>query len=493
MPSAAQACAKCGKRAADHPSLAGRNVGDDFGEEVATGPALDLDLGAVPSARGASNQPLGRTVGADEWDDDAAPLAGVDLQLDGGPDERLSGRGAAAAPVSQRQMPTSQRQLAPQKEAPLAARRGETPAKSAVDIDVYEVKALADYGAEPKSIVQTVPYAVRVVLRQRELRRAMEGVRKALAEAEGKRDDRLVELGTLLRPIVQNSPEYAQVAAPLVAAEKIVRDREAALADTNATFRERAAAIDAEIAGLDPQQTQARAELEAKTRAFEDQDRLRQKHEARRKRVEIEVRAAQTKLDNPQTPPPERAQAQQVIAQAQQERATRAAEEKIAIDAAQQAEAQVATARRAAEAIEHKIEQLRARRRDLEKEFARQGAVRSEGVEAASKEVRSALLEIGRRAAHGGPEAQGAEVRRKAIVDAEAQVKRLQIDLEKHVRALAAADPTAVRNGLVILGAAIVLLLGAFIAWRALRSNPYLPGDQQPRSQLVRVAPTMES
>ncbi|MGZ3418425.1 MAG: hypothetical protein ACXVEE_11205 [Polyangiales bacterium] len=452
--------------------MTGRDELED--EDLAQGPALDLDLGGSPAKPTGSAANLGRTVGGDEWgEDDDAKGPNMDLALDhvtGGDLDRLSGAGKAAPTVEQ---------------APSASRVSLTKPKTAeqkpaIDIDPYEVKALADYGAEPKNIVESVPYAIRVVMRQRELKRALEGVRKSLAEAESKRDERLIELGTLLEPVVMNNPEYRPVAEPIQRAKKMVQEREAALLDTNAAFREKAAAIDAEIAAIDPQLAAAKREVAARQQAFDEADRLRQKHEARRKRVEIDVRAAQAKLDAPASSQADRAQAQQVIGAANQERETRAAEERLAVAAAQKVEAELATAKRAEDAVDGKVQQLRARRKDLEKEFARQGAVRSEGVEAASKELRGALLEIGRRAAHGGPEAPGADMRRKSVADAESQVKRLQLDLEKHVRAIGAADKTAVRNGLVILGAALVILIGGFIAWRALRTNPYL--EQPPHS-----------
>jgi hypothetical protein len=460
--------------------MTGRDELED--DDLAQGPALDLELGPAPSRSApiGATADLGRNVGGDDWgDDDAAAAPNVDLALDAAPD-RLSGKIARPEPAMEQGPPSGRSVIAKPK----------TEAK-AVEIDPFEVKALADYGAEPKNIVESVPYAIRVVRRQRELKRALEGVRRALAEAESKRDDRLVELGTLLEPVVSNSAEYRTVADPIQRAKKMVQDREAALLETNTAFRDRAAAIDAEIAAIDPQLAQAKREVEARQKSFEEADRLRQKHEARRKRVEIDVRAAQAKLDAPATAQADRAQAQAVIAAANQERETRAAEERLATAAAQKVEGELAVARRAEEAVEGKVQALRARRKDLEKEFARQGAVRSEGVEAASKELRSALREIGLRAAHGGPDAPGADMRRKSVADAEAQVKRLQIDLEKHLRALGSADKNAVRNGLVILGAAVVLLVGAFIAWRALRTNPYL--EQHSRSLPASASAILET
>lgn len=471
-PSSSKVCFKCGKAAADHPSVTGRTVGDDFGDdEIADVPALDLDISTSRATPGTpTNQPLGREVGDGFGDDDEGdhpPHAALDLDL------RAPGS-EAPPPMPKEEEPKKKREI-------VTVQRP----SEAIEIDPYEVKILADYGAEPKSIVETIPYALRVMKRQHELKKALERVRASIKEAEARRDERLVELGTLLRPVIAGNPDFASFGATIQQAEKTVEDREKALAETNAAFRDKAAGLDAEIAGFEPQLNAARTEVAAKAKAHDDAELLRKKHEARRKRVEIDVRAAQAKLAALDTPAPDRAQAQALIAAANQERETRAAEEKIATQAAQRAEGELATARATLDRVETQVEALRTRRRALEQEFSRAGAVRSEGVQAASKELRVVLLEIGRKTWQGGPDAPGADMRRKGVADAMAQVKKLQLDLEKHVRALGVADQNSVRKGLAILGAAVVLVLGLFVAWRALRSNPYLPPDQQPKSMIV--------
>jgi len=465
-------CQKCGKRAADHPSVTGRTVDDGFGDDdVANAPALDLDLGTSRSMPGSTGQPLGREVGDGFGDDEdhAAPGGGLDLDLSG-PTNRY------VEPAPSQPKLEKPKEVIPQLKPQSAA---------TIEIDPFEIKALADYGPEPRSIVQAVPYSIRVLRRQRELKRALAGVRVALKEAETKRDERMIELGTILKPIVMSHPDYASLRASLGHAEQLVNEREQALAQTNATFREKAAQVDAEIASIDPSLAAAKADVEAKRKAFEEADHLRQKHEARRKRVEIDVRAAQAKLAAMETPANDRAAAQSLIASANQERETRAAEEKLAAQGADKAKAALTAAESHLAQIEGQLDLLRKKRRALEQEFSRQGAVRTEGVADASKDVRNVLLEIGRKTWQTGPEVEGATMRRRDVADADARVKRLQVDLEKHVRALASADRNGVRNGLVILGATFVLVVGAFIAWRALRSNPYLTPDQAPRSELI--------
>jgi CHASE3 domain sensor protein len=127
---------------------------------------------------------------------------------------------------------------------------------------------------------------------------------------------------------------------------------------------------------------------------------------------------------------------------------------------------------------------LTVKRGNLEKEFSKQGAVRAEGVEAASRDVRSALLELGRRTAPSNVQVGSSDQVRRALADAETQVKRLQKDLERHVRALASADETLVNKGLLIIGGvALLVLVLLFGVWQATHHNEYLdtvPGAQKP-------------
>ncbi len=500
-PGAAQ-CLKCGKRAADHPSIAMGQQGDDRFDDMdeGQGPALDLELGVAQGARsgGSGLRSFGDDPLDGDDDEDAGPAPA--LQLDA---QELPTRARQRSPEPPPVQPSTPQKLqlprsgklktagggaaGPPESVGEGGAAGAHPARArpgaALEIDAYEVRALADYGEAPHGILQSVPYAVRVTLRQRELRRALAGVRAALNEGEKRRDDRLVELGQVMRPEIEGNPDFAAAAAPLANAEKTKRAREEGLQSASGEFRQRVGAIDQEIAGQDAPLSRGRAEAAEREKAWEAAEELRKRHEARRKRVEIEVRNAQAKLERAETPPGEKQQATALIQAAQGERATRAAEEKLATDQARDAEAKLALARRAVAEVEAKIAELRKRRRAVEDEFARQGAVRMEGIDAASREVRGALLEIGRRLAKGGLDPAGyreasthesAERIRKLIAEAEAQVSRLQYDLEKHLRALDAADDGALKKGRIILVAVVVLLLGSLIAWRALRTNPYL-------------------
>lgn len=483
-PAGVEVCLKCGKKAADHPSVAGHEIGDAFGggSESGAPPPMEIEL-ATPNSGGQGGADVGgggalKSFG-DDWGEEA-PDDGPALDIEA---IEMPSRGRLPAPATASPRDVASAGKQPVSRASSGQYRAARPGQSgpsaaeapALEVDAYEVLALADYGATPKSIVHVVPYAIRVKLRQRELRRALAGVRAALKESESRRDERFIELGELLRPQVDGNPEFGAFTSTLTAAEKTKQTRERALAEASSTFRERAAVVDAEIVATEAPLAAAKKEAETKSKLAEDAESLRQKHEARSKRVEIDVRAARATLARPETLMPQRQQAQALIAAASAERDQRALEEQQAAAVAQDAESRAVVARQRQEELEHRVAALHARRRELEKEFARQGQIRSQGIDAASKEVRHALLEIGRRTVSAPLTAEGADMRRKAIAEAEGQVKRLQLDLERHLRALDAAHEPSVRNGLIILALAVVVFLGSFTAWRLLRSNPYLP------------------
>jgi hypothetical protein len=97
--------------------------------------------------------------------------------------------------------------------------------------------------------------------------------------------------------------------------------------------------------------------------------------------------------------------------------------------------------------------------------------------------------ELERVLARDNADAAVVDIRRKDVADAERRLKRLQTDIAMHEQALALADRAAVRRGLIFLGAVVAIALVAFVAWRALRSNPYLPPDAQPLSRALVTAP----
>lgn len=478
----ADKCPKCGKRAAEHPSIAGRDVATlgDFGSgKSEPPPALDLELAGPTPIRGGSND-AGAGAGGlknfgDDWGEEESHVEGAKLDLVDAPASSKRGKSAPVAPP-----PPSNRERVSQRMLAATPERSLVDARPSVEIDRYEILALADYGAEPKSILQSIPYAVRVFRRRRELRRALASVRAALVEAEKRRDERTIELGELLRPHVETNPDLKRFAGSLDAAEKTRQTRSTALAEVDASFKSRVAGIDQQIAAFDAPLAAAKAEVATKEKASSDAESLRQKHEARRKRVEIDVRNAQLVLQRPDATADQKRQAQTTISAAAQEKEVRAAEEKIATQSAQEAEARTEAAKRAQRDVEGRIAALRTQRRDVERDYGRQAQIRGEGIEAASKEVRDALLEIGRAMAKTDVAVEGADIRRKSIAECASNVQRLQLDLEKHLRALDAANPEMVKKGTIALVVIVVVVLSAFVAWRALRTNPYLPDPTPP-------------
>ena len=297
-------CPRCGRRVVE-PSVAGRgdSLLDSFEDEAPTA-SLELDLGpSLPRAKLPATDPGGGAYG--ELDDEETGFADDKLMLD------LPSPARAARPSSPR--------------ADLVARRTATGEAGALpmlaapsELDRYEVLALADYGPVPTSMLQTVPYALRVKRRQYELRRSMAEVRAALAQAEARRDERWVELGEVLRPLVTTLADPPRFAGSLEAAERMRGTREAGLAQADAAFQERVASLDRQLSALEAPGATGRADLEQRRADVALAEAMRQKHEARRKRVDIDVRAARSMLRSPQSTAQERQLAEARVAAAQQ-------------------------------------------------------------------------------------------------------------------------------------------------------------------------------
>ena len=130
------------KRAPDDSSMMGNDVSDAFDDPSGPMADLELDTGGAGGATAGSTEGLGHQAFGDDWGEN-----------DGG--------GSAALDVD------DPRQPAKKGSAPEAPRgRSAKPAEpAAVTIDPYEVKALADYGPEPKNVFESNPYAARVLRR----------------------------------------------------------------------------------------------------------------------------------------------------------------------------------------------------------------------------------------------------------------------------------------------------------------------------------------
>lgn len=341
---------------------------------------------------------------------------------------------------------------------------------SMLTIEPYEIETLAGYGPQPQSWVQTFGYALRVKIRQRDLRRALRTLRTTLHTIEQQRDQHLAELGHRMRYVFEKIPELSLTISKLASAEQGKQKREASLAYTSVEFRTKTTKIDHEIASLEESLPVLKQRIDSQEALYQKAESLRIEHEERRKQTEIEVQHAHAVLARIDSSADIRQRAQQLIASVHNEKSTRAVEEQLATEHAQKLEVELAFARRAYAEVQEKMTKLRQQRKELELEFTRQGSQKLEQVDAASHEVQQALCEIGIYALDHRPQ-QIDEVEEsfyKKIEQNLQSIHSLQYQLECHLRALESANARAVKTGTVLWTLVIIIGIGLFtlILWR---------------------------
>jgi hypothetical protein len=152
---------------------------------------------------------------------------------------------------------------------------------------------LADYGAIPSHWLLSPLYAVRVLKRQRELKRALAARKEEASRAAVEAEDAFVALAEEVRPVVEQQATFADVTSALRRAEELLRMRDRVLAAENEAEMARLASADARLTKLESDCTAARAEeREAAAELVAAQETLA-REETHAKRAEAELRAAQ--------------------------------------------------------------------------------------------------------------------------------------------------------------------------------------------------------
>lgn len=329
--------------------------------------------------------------------------------------------------------------------------------------ELDRVHEVAGYGPAPTSPLQAPVYALRVLMRRRELRRRLGSLDLASRDAERAVTGVLAAIGRALVPTLSGNERYASLLEPAAALERAAAEVTAAVgtverdaAASAEEFRRARAELAARIEAASARQTEAEelladAELDLK------------RTEAKQKRILIEARnlrqGAEHAAGGAGKPiaPAHASQIAELEAKAGADAPLAAAQR-----------TRVEAARRALHASRQEIAQLNAEQKRLdadergvqgqkgaalEAEIARQREA-ADALEAAQAELTRAVL------AARDVTLDPAELAK--IQAAESRLQAARVEQDCHVRALDAHDPDSVRRGLVILGVvagALLLLL----------------------------------
>jgi len=166
-----------------------------------------------------------------------------------------------------------------------------------IAVDLYDARALADYGEAPAKWWMTPLYAWRVLTRRPAVRRMLAGCKDELARAQARVEDSLVAFAERVRPVVERNPAHARALADVYTAEEILRSRDTALAAEMDAHRGRLALIDARIAAAE---TDLMTAEDVERKIADELARVmavRERAEAKMRRAEIEIRNANAVLE----------------------------------------------------------------------------------------------------------------------------------------------------------------------------------------------------
>jgi len=150
---------------------------------------------------------------------------------------------------------------------------------------------LADHGPAGGHWLGAAPYAWRVLRRQRELRRALQGRRQEAVRARGEQEDALVAFADRLRPVAAGLPDYIEAMDQLRRAEAVLRSRDRVLAAEMEAHAARLASVDTRIGKLGSERERLLdAERTAAAELATAQAELA-REEAQLKRAEAELRS----------------------------------------------------------------------------------------------------------------------------------------------------------------------------------------------------------
>jgi hypothetical protein len=332
-------------------------------------------------------------------------------------------------------------------------------------LDPYEVAVLADFGPAPASLWAFPAYAWRVTRRRRVLGVALAEARAAVASAESVRDDLLARLSEEARPAIEKSPEMAMLLQSLHEVEATSHERERALAGRSQEFAKKVGEIDQNVAAQEEEGTRLRDRLAAAQAGYDQNEELFRRAQAAYKRAEIEFRNAQNVSQGPDAAAAAEAQARMpALLQVVDRRRAELRGPESELD---KARAVLAEHQHTLQVVARRIRALRDERGKLERGYAREVGLRSEGVQRAQADRRAALVAVGARLVETGGQALEPAAR-EAFFRVQQNVTARQLDAERIVRALESADANAVRKGWqLVIGASVAVLL-AIVALIAL-------------------------
>ncbi len=325
---------------------------------------------------------------------------------------------------------------------------------------------LAAYGEPPDEWWKAPFYAYHVKTRQMDLRKNLVARRADHEKALSAVSDALVVLAERVRRGILNNEAYAKLQGAVIHAENTLRERDSELAAATDAHKRQTGGLDEKIAEHEAELAGARAEEKSYAAVFERVDAVRQRADAKLKRIDIDQRAAVARANPVAAGVPGRKPgapdlSDPEVAARTAERDARLAELEQSMPAVTEAAQNLAVARRKVTGIEQKMRGVKNERAALENQFKKRAGTHGAQVAAAEKDVRNAMAALGRAvsldvATFG---AEWTEARAEiAALDWAAAARDDGVML--HVMALDVHDAPTVQKGLGLAAAVLAIMLG---------------------------------
>lgn len=334
----------------------------------------------------------------------------------------------------------------------------EPPMSIAPEIPREEIDALSGYGAAPSSILLAPAYAIRVTLRRRQLAVELARSKRELADTELERDRLLASAVRRLRPGIEADEHFARALHEADALEKRMGALGAEVLRLESEHTKVSTELGARVAEANQSLGQAKQAEEAAARDLETAQRNVARGEAKRKRLEIEMRNAEGQGADGAARSTEQSLSAIVA------RIDALDTELVALrDAANAAKSRVDAARSATRHCGSEREQREADVRRSGERFARERSTRMAAVHDEEVAWVAALANVMRKvlAAPGCAELPQHEL--TAIRDADALVAERARAAERYSLAYDSHDSAAVKKGLTLLVVAAVLVVALLV------------------------------
>lgn len=339
---------------------------------------------------------------------------------------------------------------------------GRTPELSALEIGEDEVAREAEYGPAPSGLLGAPAYALRVVRRQRILRKRVAEADAELRAAEGERDARLAEMVSAVRAELEQNPRFSALLAPLSKLEQALSDGDRALAGVSAELDGELEAIDAELGRIRAEIAEKAQSEQALGKAFAERESTWKRADARLKRTNIEIRNLVESYRKPGEPPapipPDKAALLEELKARLEEQKLEATRTR---DEHDRANAELSSAQHERAELEREARRIEQQRLAVVRKYEKRIDVQSKGLHEIEHERVAVLAEIGRtllaeRVIEIAPELLA------RVADADRTVGELSRKAALRLRALDSYDRAAVKQGQSValgLACAATLLL----------------------------------